>query len=264
MAEPALLDSGQWLGDYALALFFAGLFGVPIIAGLLAWSIRRSAWTHAVLIRLGVLLIAMSVSLFLTIVGIFGINNQQPGFDQSFSTAVGLNLSFFALQTFFRLTDLGDPWLLTFLCIALGIVLIVRREYIFACGWVIAIVGNGILNRVLKAIYERTRPVHEHLLSAHGWSFPSGHTSGAMVTYGMLAYLAIHFLPRKWHVMVIMLAATLIFTIGCSRIFLQAHFLSDVLAGLASGTAWLTLCIAVTELLRKRYRSGARDLNSQA
>ena len=50
----------------------------------------------------------------------------------------------------------------------------------------------------------------------------------------------------------VLLATALAFTIGCSRVFLQVHFASDVLAGFASGTAWLAVCIGAQELIRYR------------
>jgi undecaprenyl-diphosphatase len=52
--------------------------------------------------------------------------------------------------------------------------------------WIAATAGNGLLTRALKVIFERTRPLHEHgLLSSEGWSFPSGHASGAAAVFTM-------------------------------------------------------------------------------
>ena len=111
--------------------------------------------------------------------------------------------------------------------------------------------GNGLLNTVLKNVFERVRPAHGNgMVSELGWSFPSGHASGATVAYGMLAYIAVRTLPAVWHLPVVLTAAALAFTVGCSRIFLQVHFASDVAAGFAFGTAWLAVCIGSVELIR--------------
>ncbi|MES1982483.1 MAG: phosphatase PAP2 family protein [Pseudomonadota bacterium] len=254
---PLVFNGGEWLGTYALPFFFAGLLGVTVIVGLAVWAIQRNAWTNALLIRLAILVFAIAASLFAVIAGGIGVDRPEALLDQSLSTAVGLHTSGGVLQVFRWITDLGDPKLLTVWCVIFGIILIARREYVLAGGWVIAIAGNATLNRVLKATFERARPIHEQAFHAQGWSFPSGHTSGAIVTYGMLAYLAVHYLPAKWHATVMMIAAALVFTIGCSRIFLQLHYLSDVLAGWATGIAWLTLCITATELLYRRYNGRA-------
>ena len=131
-----------------------------------------------------------------------------------------------------------------------------------ALGWSLAVCGNALLNTTLKALFERTRPVHDSaLVHADGWSFPSGHSSGSVVVYGMLAYVLMQTLPpplkRRAGLPLVLAATALAFTIGCSRIFLQVHFATDVLAGFASGTAWLAMCVASIELSRHYGRSRA-------
>ena len=142
------------------------------------------------------------------------------------------------------LTHLGDAWLLTLLGAVVALGLWWRGQRTLALGWVLALGGNALLNPLLKRIFERVRPVHDHGLVAElGWSFPSGHTSGATVAYGMLAYVMLRTLPSAWHLPAVLGAAALAFTVGSSRVFLQVHFASDVVAGFASGTAWLMVCI---------------------
>lgn len=113
-----------------------------------------------------------------------------------------------------------------------------------------------MLNPLLKNVFARARPVHDNLRAfADGWSFPSGHSSSSVVAYGMLAYVLVRLLPTRHaaaHLPIVVAAAALAFTIGCSRVFLQVHFATDVLAGFASGTAWLAVCIGALELARYR------------
>nr|WP_259372690.1 phosphatase PAP2 family protein [Schlegelella koreensis] len=127
--------------------------------------------------------------------------------------------------------------------------------------WAVAFAGNGVLTRLLKAIFERARPEREHdLLGATGWSFPSGHSSGAVVICGMLAYLGLRWTRPAWHLPIVLAATALAFTIGCSRVFLQVHYASDVLAGFALGAAWLAVCVGAAEVIRTRHeRRAARD-----
>ena len=118
----------------------------------------------------------------------------------------------------------------------------------------LALAGNALLNPLLKRIFERLRPLHEPgAANELGWSFPSGHTSGATVAYGMLAYVVLRTLPPAWHLPGVLGATALVFTVGSSRVFLQLHFASDVLAGFASGTAWLVVCI-LSVTLSGHYR----------
>ena len=107
-----------------------------------------------------------------------------------------------------------------------------------------AVVGNALLNKGLKHLFERDRPAHWHgVVTETGYSFPSGHASGTLATYGMLAYLVLRLAPPLWHVPALLGAAWLAWMGACSRVLLQVHYASDVLAGLASGSVWLGLCI---------------------
>ncbi|CAM5795385.1 phosphatase PAP2 family protein [Rhizobacter fulvus] len=160
-----------------------------------------------------------------------------------------------ALHFFAAVTRLGDVATMTVLCIAVAIGLVVLRRRWLAFAWVVAIAGNGLLNQTLKHVFERVRPLHDDgLVLAHGFSFPSGHSSGAVVGYGMLAYVATRLLPPRWHLTIWIAALVLAFTIGASRMFLRVHFASDVLAGFASGSAWLAVCIA-SIVLGRWYRA---------
>lgn len=162
------------------------------------------------------------------------------------------------LQGFHWITRLGDVYTLALLGVAITVLLLSRKRWLLACGWSLALAGNGLLNRFLKWIFQRERPLHEHgLLIEQGWSFPSGHASGALAAYGMLAYLLVRVTPRAWHLLIICAAIGLILAIGCSRIFLQVHYFSDVIAGYMSGAAWLAVCVAGSEIaLRPREQRG--------
>jgi undecaprenyl-diphosphatase len=191
------------------------------------------------------------VTIFASIAGEIGPGEELVRLDQAFSDAIGQSISTGTRAVFAAVTHLGDPTTLTALGIAVAIALVVRGERWLALGWVIAIAGNAVLNPILKRAFERARPLHEHGPAlADGWSFPSGHASGSVVVYGMLAYVAIRTLPTAWHLPAVLLASAMAFTIGCSRVFIQVHFASDVAAGFASGSAWLALCIGGIELIR--------------
>ena len=146
-------------------------------------------------------------------------------------------------------THLGDPATLTVIGAAFAVFLLWRRQPAFALGWLSALAGNAWLNPTLKAVFSRLRPTSDSGLSAAiGYSFPSGHSSGAMVTYGMFAYLVWRMSARRRGVAICGLAIAVILAVGASRVYLGVHFLSDVLAGYASGAAWLALVVAAVEV----------------
>jgi membrane-associated phospholipid phosphatase len=170
-------------------------------------------------------------------------------FDQAFTDGIRQSVPFGAAHVFALVTHLGDSAVLAGLCISVATVLVISRHRCLSLWWVLAIGGNGMLNRTLKNMFVRVRPIQDPTLAlADGWSFPSGHTSGSLVAYGMLAYVLVRTLPKAWHLPALLAATTIAFATACSRVFIQVHFASDVLAGIASGTACLAVCICGCEL----------------
>jgi membrane protein DedA with SNARE-associated domain/membrane-associated phospholipid phosphatase len=135
--------------------------------------------------------------------------------------------------------------------------LLVRRQPLLLGGWIAALAGGGLLDVALKQVFHRTRPSWEvPLLTARGWSFPSGHAMGSLVAYGMLAYL----LSREMHgrrqrLAVIACATLLILLIGLSRMYLGVHYFSDVIGGYAAGAVWLAACVSGLEVVRRKPRN---------
>jgi undecaprenyl-diphosphatase len=155
------------------------------------------------------------------------------------------------LRTFSLITHLGDPDFLTVLATVVTVALLLLKRWVLAGAWVSATLGGGLLNLILKSIFERPRPLHDHgLVHETSWSFPSGHASGSMLIYSLLGYLIVRHTPRAWHIPVAVVTVALIVFVGSSRVLLQVHYFSDVLAGYASAAAWSALCIAGLETVR--------------
>ena len=199
------------------------------------------------------MLIVGAASLFEAISDRIDPANAMGLADQALVDAIAQHVPLGALRVFALITHLADPAVLTVLGMVVAVVLWRRRTRLLAAGWVLALAGNAVLNPLLKVVFERARPVHDHgLAQATGFSFPSGHSSGAMVAYAMLLYLGLRVLPPRWHALAAMVAVGLVFSIACSRIFLRVHFASDVAAGLLSGLCWTGVCIAGLEFARAR------------
>jgi len=163
-----------------------------------------------------------------------------------------------ALVTFFRvLTFLGGAPFLAVLTAAVMILLNRRGEGWLALALAGTVAGNFLLNWVAKELVRRPRPEFAvPLVEETSWSFPSGHSMSALVVYGMLAYvLAVGFSLGRWRPAVFGGLALLILGIGCSRVYLGAHWPSDVVAGFAGGTIWLACCIWATEQARWRFQT---------
>jgi undecaprenyl-diphosphatase len=107
--------------------------------------------------------------------------------------------------------------------------------------------GAMLLNLGLKHSFQRARPAFEDpVVMLHTFSFPSGHAVGGAVWYGWLAlYLGSRLADQGARAAVWGAALCMAAMVGISRLYLGAHYLSDVLAGWAEGGAWLCLCLAV-------------------
>ena len=139
------------------------------------------------------------------------------------------------------ITELGDTTVVVAVTIVVLLWLMWKRAWRTATYWLVAIAGASALNTVIKAALHRARP-DELLYSGWGaFSFPSGHSTVNVVLYGFLAFLIAREIRPAWRLVVALGAATLIFLIAFSRLYLGAHWFSDVLGGLAFGSAWLAL-----------------------
>lgn len=129
-----------------------------------------------------------------------------------------------------------------------------RRDLHAIYLFLIANGGGLVFNLLLKTLLQRDRPGINPDIGAVGYSLPSGHAMGAMIFYGFLAYLIIGS-QRSKRLKVFLSLFMLIFIvlIGMSRIYLNAHYASDVLAGFIAGCFWLSACILALEA-RPLYR----------
>lgn len=117
----------------------------------------------------------------------------------------------------------------------------------------LGVTGAAVLNTLLKVHFRRLRPdVPWALAHEHSFSFPSGHSTAAFALYGMLTYLLIDYASNLFARLALFLAAiALVLGIGMSRIYLGAHFPSDVVAGYLVGFLWLATLIGAD--MRERY-----------
>jgi membrane-associated phospholipid phosphatase len=124
---------------------------------------------------------------------------------------------------------------------ALGLLLLARRPRAAVLG-ALALLSLA-LNPLLKELVGRGRPeegVVQVILPASGLSFPSGHAMASLAVYGFLALMAWIHVPRKpQRVFWTALLALFPVCVGLSRIYLGAHWFSDVVAGWTIGLFWL-------------------------
>lgn len=131
--------------------------------------------------------------------------------------------------------------------IALGVALLVlafRRRWFHMAVLTTVVAGGSLLSEVLKLITQRARPLYAgDFVDWAGYSFPSGHTICATLVYGGLAlWLLPRLDSRLWRTATVVFASVMIILVALSRVALNAHYVTDVLAAIALGLIWLKLC----------------------
>jgi len=241
------------IGTHPVAAYLMGLALVQAVVAV-SWvaarrakrSVGRAMPQRHLLLRLvvGFVVTVAMGSLFAEMSEAQDVRESMGRFDVALTDSLHQQLRSGTLLLFASATRLGDIGTVTGLGIVVALWLWWLGNRSLARLWVIALAGNAVLTEILKSLFERARPVHDHgLVTALGWSFPSGHSSGAVVAYGMLAYVLFGHMPRTWRLPLLLAAAAVAFTTGLSRAMLQVHWASDVLAGFASGLMWLTVCV---------------------
>jgi membrane-associated phospholipid phosphatase len=225
---------------------------VPMLGWLLRGTLTIARYFGIVAIIAAIASVGAMV-LFFEVADEIRAGETLAEFDIALSTALREHLAMETLSVFAIITRLGDPEVLVAIASVVFAVLAVKRAWLLAVAWAGTTLGGAFMNRVLKSIFERTRPLHDHGLTLEGgWSFPSGHASGSMLVYGLLAYLIVRNTPSVWHLPVALTGAAIIVFVGSSRVLLQVHYLSDVLGGYAGAAVWLGICIAALEAVRWR------------
>ena len=173
-------------------------------------------------------------------------------FDEKVSGMI-TSLPIFLHQFFIFITTLGDPLVTIGIggAVALWGYLGANTRLLISgtVVWITLIIGL-----ILKILFGRARPLTEYAanIRVDAFSFPSGHASGSIIAYGLLAYIAWQVLPQPWSSIVVVALIALIILIGISRIYLGAHFPSDVIAGWLLGGVVLAMVIfVITPILGK-------------
>lgn len=150
---------------------------------------------------------------------------------------------------------LGRPFIGAALIASAATLLILRRRRLEAA-FVLATLTGPALSYLLKVITRRARPgpglEAGYLSRFDRYSFPSGHVVFFEVFFGFLAYLAYTGFTGILRWVTVALSGLLILLVGPSRVFLGAHWASDVAGGYIIGWLWLLLLIVVFRRVSNR------------
>jgi undecaprenyl-diphosphatase len=142
---------------------------------------------------------------------------------------------------------------ITAIGIVLGVVLVRERAWLDLGFLLATFAGIQVVVALLKDWFDRQRPdVGSAVELPSSAAFPSGHAAAGAASLGAAAVLVAERLPsrraRAWLFGILVVAGI---AVGLSRIALNVHFVTDVLAGWCLGLAWLAACLLVRERLRR-------------
>jgi undecaprenyl-diphosphatase len=165
------------------------------------------------------------------------------------------------------ITFFGSPLVVDVVTLVVAVVLLLRRRRRDAALVIVVRLATWALTNAIKAAVDRPRP-HFATAVGHfaGSSFPSGHASGAASVYLPLAAVAVASIRSRYRGSAVLAGAVILcVVIGTSRVLLGAHYLSDVIAGLALGGAVMALCWATARqgsgLPASKPPDGPQDLH---
>ncbi len=138
------------------------------------------------------------------------------------------------------LTMLGDGFVTAAVTAIVVFYLVLRRAWRRGTGFLIAMTAAAVFVPLFKVLTDRARPTELLYTGPHAFSFPSGHATINTVLFGIIAVLVAHDRSPLVKAGVFSVAIAYIGAIAFSRVYLGAHWFSDVVGGLVFGTAMVS------------------------
>lgn len=159
------------------------------------------------------------------------INNKYVSIDDSVHNFI-IRFSSEMTTTFMKIfTFLGSTPFITGLCVLVFVILLYKKqkEYAYKCAGILVI--STLINNIVKVIVRRPRPEYIAVVE-NTFSYPSGHTMASVTLYGFLIYFILKSKISKTYKIVFSIVLGIIpVLVGISRIYLGAHYFSDVFGG---------------------------------
>ncbi len=243
----------MWFADIGLALSLVLLAGVVAaavlarLAGRAGWvsvTVRRSVWVGAMLTATLLVAQAGVVDWLADAGGLTGLDRSALAWFVAHRVGWATGLSTLLAWT-------GGPAAMALLAVVAVAVLVRRDERARAVVVAATALGAVALIYGFKNLYLRHRPPRfDQVIFYHGYSLPSGHALGSMVVVGVVTAAVAtgpHSASRR--VAVLAAAAVYVLGVGVSRVYLAAHWVTDVLTGWLLGGAWLAVGVTALVLL---------------
>ena len=183
----------------------------------------------------------------------FAMANPLAGPDHQVAGWFHAHLTHTFVSVLRAFTEFGSSEWIGIVLSCLVLFFVFKRWWPSLVTLIVAVPGGMLLNEWLKVVVHRHRPfVDGPFVDWSGYSFASGHTIGATLLYGQLALFIVPAITsRRWRTLTVATATLFVLLVGFSRIALGAHYLTDVLAGIVLGLAWLSFCLLILKPMRR-------------
>ena len=196
-----------------------------------------------------VIYLLLVISLFSFIFLLLNINNTNilTNLDRKINLLVENHQSSFLLTISKIISDIFEPAIFIFLLLIITFYLFQKKRKKEAICLIFLTVVSFSLEQLIKIVTQRIRPLNAAVLEKT-FSFPSGHAIMAIIFFGTLVYLfENHIKSHKKRNFLTILSVLFITLISSTRIYLNVHWFSDVLASFALGTFLLISYIIIIQ-----------------
>ena len=136
----------------------------------------------------------------------------------------------------------------------------IKRHRWYAVKIPVIAAGSSLLNQGLKFWFDRPRP-QTAFFEQSGYSFPSGHAMIGGAFYGLFIYLVwTNVKSIFWRWVFTLLLCIWILLIGYSRVYLNVHYATDVLAGWSAGLVFLVISLTILRKIEPTYARKATEV----
>lgn len=210
----------------ALTLALAFVIGAGVLLGVLAYLVRTNS--HLI-----------------------GVDNSVAKWGNRHGSAMSTHL-------LNAVTQLGGIYAVIALCVVLAVVATIRDRSVWVAAFIVAVMGGEeTLIATIKQLVDRVRPTFNPAAATLGPAFPSGHSATAAAFYATAALLLGRRYGRPTRAVLTGLAVGIAVAVAASRVLLDVHWLTDVIAGLSLGWAWFALCAIAFGGRILRFGAGA-------
>lgn len=184
------------------------------------------------------------------------INNKFTNIDDSVHNFVMRFYSEMTTKFMKVFTFLGSTPFIILLCVLVFVILIYKKqkEYAYKCMGILVI--STLINNIVKVIVRRPRPEYITVVE-NTFSYPSGHTMASVTLYGFLIYFILKSkISKTYKIIFSVILGIIPVLVGISRIYLGAHYFSDVFGGALLSIMLLSSIDIIYDktLNRKKYK----------